>query len=267
MEINGNLTTSVFLSSLATTSSVNRINNTVYDPSEPVGGRSQEPERRITPLTKISQGLRDVNDGINLLEQASKGYAAINESLTDLQALASAATDEEFTNEERFTLDKRAQQIKDDLVDSVDTTAFKGTSLLEQASNTITLDISFDASGTFEVGAFDIESLFEAVSFDDFDLTSVKGAEASLGILASLTEEVGKANAQISESASRLSTYVGNLDYTDSESIGNYSPIEISIVADDVNSFLQGQLVRDNSTVLQVHTNPDSHQVLGLLKS
>ncbi len=267
MEINGNLTTSVFLSSLATTSSVNRINNAVYDPSEPESGRSQTPEQRITPLTKISQGLRDVNDGINLLQQANKGYASISDTLTDLQALASAATDEELTNEERFTLDKRAQEIKDDLVESVDTTEFKGTSLLEQASNTITLDISFDASGTFEVGAFDIASLFEATDFDDFDLTTVKGAEASLDILASLTEEVDKANAQITESASRLATYVGNLDYEDSESIGNYSPVEISIVADDVNSFLQGQLTRDDSTVLQVYANPDSRKVLGLLKS
>ncbi len=267
MEINGNLTTSVFLSSLATTSSINRINNAVYDPSEPVSGRSQTPERRITPLTKISQGLRDVNDGINLLQQAKKGYASISDSLTDLQALASAATDEELTNEERFTLDKRAQKIKDDLVESVDTTEFKGTSLLDQATNTITLDISFDASGTFEVGAFDIESLFEAVNFDDFDLSTAKNAEASLDILASLATEVDKADAQISESATRLATYVGNLDFTDSESIGNYSPIEITIIADDVNSFLQGQLARDDSTVLQVHTNPDSHKVLGLLKS
>lgn len=266
MDISGNLTTSVFISSLSNTSSITRVNSQNSDLVEQRAEQADTPSRRIRPLTQVASKIRDVNDSVSLLQNLEANYSSLNDGLNKISLLAQNATNEELDNEQRFNLNERAQVLKERLIEGANRFSFNGAPL-SQPDESLSFQIVANANGNIKLSALDMESVFNEANFDQLDLSTVEKAEESVSILEELETDINAISDNINQSSERLDDFISTLSFTEKEAQKQLSASFDTIVARDIASLIQEQLKNSDSVFIQLDPETDKRQVLGLLKS
>ncbi len=266
MDIRGNLTTSVFISSLSNSSSVSKVNSHNSSLAEQSAELDDTPSLKIRPLTQVASKIRDVNDSVSLLQDLEAGYESINQGLNKISQLANSAVGEELDNEQRFNLNARAQDIKEQLIQDAEAFSFSNAPLLQQEES-LSFQIVANEEGNIKLGVLDIESLFSESGFDQLDLSTAENAEESLSTLEILQGEFTQIADDLAQSSDRLGDFVTNLSFTEKEAQTQLSSSFDTLIAQDIATLIQEQLKHSDSVFIQLEQNTEKRQVLGLLKS
>lgn len=267
MDISGNLSTSIYLSSLTNINSTNRVNTHNSDSVEENSELVDTPSRTIRPLSNIVTELRDVNNSVSLLQTVETGYRQLKEGIEQIRSLAMLAINEESTDEERLNLNNQALEVKASLTEDINNIRFNEAPLLEQQDKALSIHISANDNGHIELGVLDIQSLFSITGFNKLNLSTKDQAETSLDLLDNLQNEMQKMSDTISQSSTRLENYIDNLTISQTDSLNRISPIQDKNLARDVAAIINEQLKRDSPIFLQLDTSLTQRMVLGLLKS
>ena len=172
MDYYGNLVTDSFLSSLAKTNAVSRVNTTqnALTPADNTAHPNTH-DRKISPFDKITAALRNGNDSTTLLQKAEEGYESLTNNILLLQELTQQALAEEVTDERRAKLNDQAKALMGNMSDAVNGVQYNEAALLDPTTDALNLTLSADESSNIKVGLLDIENIFYSTGFNDIALT------------------------------------------------------------------------------------------------
>ncbi len=221
---------------------------------------------RITSqINGFSQSARNANDGISFLQTADSGLSSITDGIQRIRELALQASNGTLSDSDRGFLDAEAQQIKDELTRTVETTEFNGSPLYTNGDNT-TLQVGPNNGDDLDVSVGNIEQLFEDAGIADIDLSTAAGASSSLSALDEVQEGLNSSFADIGAGLNRLDSTISTLGASEVNAAESRSRIEDADFAKEISELVAGQTRRETSIAIQSQANAQKGFVLKFLE-
>ncbi|MDC0358708.1 hypothetical protein OAO01_07830, partial [Oligoflexia bacterium] len=105
-----------------------------------------------------NQGIRNLNDGLSLLNIADGALGQLSAVVTRQLELATQAANGTFTNEQRRVLDAEAQALRNEYRRIVDSTEFNGRQVFDGSSGTIRIQAGYGLDEGLALGVSGIPS-------------------------------------------------------------------------------------------------------------
>jgi len=225
-------------------------------------------------INGANQGVRNLNDGISMVQTAEGAIAAASDMAQRISTLATQAANSTYGPDERQAIvDEMLQLITS--IDSINTrTKFSGNSLLN--GDSFKIQISNESSDTFTL---------DSAGFDD--IGSDTGAAAllfgTIDGISTLTEDVAEFNAvqdaakeyitALNTQRSLLGAYQNQLEYT----VSNVTDLSANLsaarsrvqdtdYAAETASLTKGQILQQAATAMLAQANQMPNVILTLLK-
>ncbi len=152
--------TSALRSSFKRLSSGLRINNSGDDAAGLAISESLKADTRV-----LTQGVRNINDGISVLSIADGALGQLSDIVVRLQELATAAANGTLSNKQRGSLDREAQSLAKEYNRIARTTSFNGVSLFDGTATDTQLQagysqLSYNLGGAIGDGTFGAKQSF-----------------------------------------------------------------------------------------------------------
>ena len=123
-------------------SSGQRINRASDDAAGLAISDSLRADRRV-----LSQGIRNLNDGVSLLNIGEGALSELTNIITRIQELAEQAANGTLGTRQRQSLDKEAQQLSKEYTRIAQTVEFNGIKMFDGSVSSLTLQAGFGSSG------------------------------------------------------------------------------------------------------------------------
>ena len=180
-----------------------RVNSSKDDPAGLAIGQNMS-----TKILNLNQGIRNINDGINLIQTAESGLDSINMMLQRIRELSVQAANATNSDEQRGYLNLEARQLQIAINQVIESTSWNEQNLLGEGFNK-TLKLGAGAQDDFRVEIPKL-SLF-STTFNTYQSTSkgtsISGVDASVGQLTINNINIGLSS---SLSASNLALAINN---------------------------------------------------------
>jgi flagellin len=134
-------------------------------------------EKMRASLRSISQGIRNANDGISMIQTAEGGMNEIGNILVRFRELSTQAASDTVSNTERGFIDKEVQQLKQEVNRISNSTEFNGHHLLNGEGDS--LDIQIGLNNNSELDRFKYDTSHTSVTLDKLGLSGVSTADKS----------------------------------------------------------------------------------------
>lgn len=105
-----------------------------------------------TDARVFNQGLRNINDGVSLLNIADGTVSQLSEIVTRLQELAEQSANGTFSDDQRVSLDTEAQQLRQEFVRITKTAAFNGINLFSGEIQKLRIQAGVGLDGSLASG-------------------------------------------------------------------------------------------------------------------
>jgi len=99
----------------------------------------------------FGQAIKNVNDGVSLLNVADSTLSALNEILQRQIELASQSANGTYSSSQRFALNKEAQQLHEEYNRQVQSASFNGLKLLNGSNGRINVQAGIGTAGVYSV--------------------------------------------------------------------------------------------------------------------
>jgi flagellin len=180
-----------------------RVNSSKDDPAGLAIGQNMS-----TKILNLNQGIRNINDGINLIQTAESGLDSITLMLQRIRELSVQAANATNSDEQRGYLNLEARQLQIAINQVIESTSWNEQNLLGEGFNK-TLKLGAGAQDDFRVEIPKL-SLF-STTFNTYQSTSkgtsISGVDASVGQLTINNINIGLSS---SLSASNLALAINN---------------------------------------------------------
>ena len=180
-----------------------RVNSSKDDPAGLAIGQNMS-----TKILNLNQGIRNINDGINLIQTAESGLDSITLMLQRIRELSVQAANATNSDEQRGYLNLEARQLQIAINQVMESTSWNEQNLLGEGFNK-TLKLGAGAQDDFRVEIPKL-SLF-STTFNTYQSTSkgtsISGVDASVGQLTINNINIGLSS---SLSASNLALAINN---------------------------------------------------------
>jgi len=227
-----------------------------------------------TQINGANQGIRNLNDGISLVQTAEGAIAAASEMAQRISTLATQAANSTYGAEERLSIINEMKQLIVS-IDSIQTrTKFSGNDLL--SDDDFTIQISNDSTDTFvlDADAFaDIGSSASASAAYDLDAAINGASAASFSTFNDIQDEAHLYITALNEQRSLLGAYQNQLEYTVSnvtDLSANLSAARSRVVdtdyAAETANLTKGQILQQAATAMLAQANQMPNVILTLLK-
>jgi flagellin len=153
-------------SSLEKLASGSRINRAADD----AAGLAISEKMRAT-LRSVSQGIRNANDGISMIQTAEGGMNEIGNILVRFRELSTQAASDTVSNTERGFIDKEMQQLKQEVGRISASTEFNGHKLLNGEGDS--LEIQIGVNNNPELDRFKYDTSRTSVTLDKLGIGGI----------------------------------------------------------------------------------------------
>ena len=255
-----------------------RINRASDDPSGLAVADTLKSDIRV-----LQQGLRNVNDGISLLNVAESALGSQADLLIRLQELAAQSSSGTVTDAERANLQVEFDQLRSEITRIADTTEFNSQLLLtgnlhNTAASPIILQIGLDNTA---ISQFDLSTqvdltpvavastTFDAagLEIDTLDISTAAGALAALAPLDAALANVNAARTATGAVQDRLFSIVSQQAITIENTIGAESQIRDADIAEEIALLTRNQILVEAAAAVLAQANLIPEIVLQLLPS
>ncbi|VUD40566.1 Flagellin [Thalassocella blandensis] len=220
-------------------------------------------ERLTRQVDGFSQSIRNANDGVSYLQTADAGLSGISDGIQRIRELALQASNSTLTENDRSVLNEEAQQIKNDIQRTVETSQFNGRQLLTNNDNGLRLQLGPESDDQLQLQLDDVsETLSE---FNDLDLSSPQNAQSAINVLDDVQENVVQVRADIGAGLNRIDAAINNLSQSELSAQQSRSRIADADIAKEVSELTVNQIKRDVSIAIQVQANKRGNALLNLL--
>lgn len=229
--------------------------------------------RMAAQINGLTQGARNLNDGISLTQTGEGGLDQVSEILRRGRDLAVQAANGTNAASDREGI----QNNWEELVDQVDTiangTAFNGQKLLDGSFSGAIYQTGTGSDGMVAVGAIGNMSAAHLGRSDQaqqglrsVDLSTQEGASAAIAVFDAALEQVNSQRAELGASQNLLSSTINNLSTVNERVQASRSRIDSADYAQQVSDMARSQMLQQAGTSVLAQANQLPPGVLSLLR-
>ena len=238
-----------------------RINNSVDD----VAGMAIA-TRLTSQIRGLNQAVRNLNDGINMMQTAEGAMIEQSNMLQRMRELAIQAMNGTYSNTQRGYLDKEFQQLTSQIGEIAKDTKWNDQTLLDAsvASGTFTYQAGAGSGQTISVriGAMTVTGL----QITSAAIDSLSNATGTLDLIGSALETINSQRAVIGAGINRMAYATDNLANISSNQTQSRSTIMDTDYALATTQLSKNQIIQQAATAMLAQANQQPQQVLSLLK-
>lgn len=220
--------------------------------------------RLTSQINGFSQSVRNGNDGISLLQTADGALTSINDSLQQIRELALQAGNGTLNDSDRQAINAEAQQLREEISRTVESTQFNGQSLLNRSED-LSIQLGSNTDDSVSVGVGNVAQFLEDAGFENLDLSSSSGASEALNIVNESQASILGAQANVGGQSNRIDSSINSLLNSQERAAESRSRIEDANIAREVSELSADRVRRDISIALLAQANSDRDNVLRLL--
>ena len=170
MNINGSIGSLTSIQNTINTSS-ERISNgrRINSAADDAAGQALT-NRFNSQIRAFDQALRNANDGVSFLQTVDANLSNINDGLVQLEELALQASNGILSDSDRASINDQAQQIKDELLRTLETSLFNDKSVFGGEDTNI--QIGNEDADTITLNSNNLQQIFVDLEFNELDLSS-----------------------------------------------------------------------------------------------
>ncbi|SEA43949.1 flagellin [Alkalimonas amylolytica] len=207
------------------------------------------------------QATRNVYDGVSLARVYDQGLQAIEENLQDLNTLAIQAGNGIYGASERQALQQQANQLLDNIRQTIDNTEFAGKGLFNQSG-----DVTFGTGdSSLSLATDDVSALLSSSDLFDFDLTNPAQLGTALGNVQQSLQQLGGLRA---DTGATINAFEAAASVIDRQRIGESearSRIEDLDYAKAVSDQVAGNILLQSSISVAAQGRVQQEQALRIL--
>ena len=215
-------------------------------------------------INEFSQSSRNANDGVSFLQTAEGGLSSVTQNLERIRELSLQASNGTLNDSDRQALNEEAQQLRDEVVRTVETTSFNGQTLLNNDEST-NIQLGADETNSVDISVDNLGQFLDDIDFENLDISTVEGAQGALDLVDQTQTQVDSSLSDIGAQTNRLESSVNTLFNSEIEASGSRSRIEDADLAREVTDLTTDELRRDVSIAIQSQANQQGRNVLRLL--
>ena len=248
-----------------------RINRASDDP----GGLAIADSRK-SDIRVLRQGLRNLNDGISLVNVAEAGLNSQSDILIRMRELAAQSASGTVTDPERANLQLEFVQLRNEIDRISNTTEFNGQTLLDGslasgAANPIIIQFGLDgtANSQFnlntEADVDDVDST--GLGINALDISTQAGATTALTTLDTALDTLSAERSGLAAVQNRLTRILPTQTILIENLTASESQIRDADIAEEVSLLARNQILVETATAMLAQANLIPEQVLQLLPS
>lgn len=250
-----------------------RINRASDDPGGLAIAESMRSDIRV-----LRQGLRNLNDGISLVNVAEAGMNQISDILIRMRELAAQSASGTITDPERANLELEFVQLRNEIDRISNATEFNGITLLDgsldstvAAANQIVIQFGLDGTANSqlnlntEADVDDIDSTF--LGIDGEDISTQGGASTALTNLDNALDLLSGERASLAAVQNRLTRILPGQAILVENLTAAESQIRDADIAEEIALLARNQILVETATAMVAQANLIPEQVLKLLPS
>jgi len=228
-------------------------------------------------INGANQGVRNLNDGISLVQTAEGAIAAATEMAQRISTLATQAANSAYGSTERQAIKDEMNQLVSSINSIQTRTKFSGNALL--SSESFTIQISNESSDTYVMasgGFADIGITTSGSASASALYTAISGAlttTANIGTFNTIQDTAADYITALATQRSTLGAYQNRLEYT----VSNVTDLSANLsaarsrvqdtdYATETASLTKGQILQQAATAMLAQANQMPNVILTLLK-
>jgi len=230
-------------------------------------------QNMTSQIRGLNQAVRNVNDGINMMQTAEGAMVEQTNMLQRMRELAVQAMNGTYSNVQRSYLDKEFQQLTEQIGAIAKDTLWNDQKLLDGTGGSL-------ADGTFTyqagqaeeqtisvtVGVMTVSGLGIASAAAGSDITTGESAAAALPIISSALEKINLQRAEIGAGINRMAYAADNLTNIASNQTQSRSSIMDTDYALATTQLAKTQIIQQAATAMLAQANQQPQGVMALLK-
>lgn len=215
--------------------------------------------------TSERQALRNINDGISVVQVAGGALDGASDMLSRMRELAVQASSGTLAAAGRDAIQSEYEQLADELDRVADTTEFNGVQLADGSQPSLDVQVGPDAGDAVSLDLPDVSAAGLGVDTASLDYSSAAGAQAAIGAIDAAIEMVSAASSELGASENRLGSALDVMT-TEQESLtAASSRIQDTDFADAVATLASQQIMQDVDIALQAQANMSRASMMQLL--
>ncbi|CAM3258795.1 Flagellin [Sphingomonas antarctica] len=212
----------------------------------------------------FTQASRNANDGISLAQTAEGALSETSNILVRMRELAVQSANGTLTSSDRTALQAEVTQLTSQIGDIATRTNFNGTSLLNNASTSISIQTGVASGQTVSIAIGDMQAA--ALGVGSLDLSTASGASGALSTLDTAINTVAAQRANLGAVQNRLESTVNNLASSVENLSASKSAIEDTDYSVETTKLASSQILAQASTAMLAQANQSQQGVLSLLR-
>jgi len=230
-------------------------------------------QNMTSQIRGLNQAVRNVNDGINMMQTAEGAMVEQTNMLQRMRELAVQAMNGTYSNVQRSYLDKEFQQLTEQIGAIAKDTLWNDQKLLDGTGGSLADGTFIYQAGQAEgqtisvtVGVMTVSGLGIASAAAGSDITSGESAAAALPIISSALEKINLQRAEIGAGINRMAYAADNLTNIASNQTQSRSSIMDTDYALATTQLAKTQIIQQAATAMLAQANQQPQGVMALLK-
>lgn len=217
-------------------------------------------ERMTSQIRGLGQAMRNVNDGVSMIQTADGAMEEISNSLQRMRELAVQASTDTVNTTDKGSLNSEFAQLSASISEITSRTTFNNVSLLDGAS--INVQSGYNSGESTSVSLTDVSSL---TALSD-DISSTSGASGAITKLDADLDRISSARATAGAAQSRLESTARNLANVIENVSSARSGIRDADFAAETANLTRTQILQQAGAAMLAQANQLPQNVLSLLR-
>ena len=217
----------------------------------------------------LNQAVRNVNDGINLLQTADGALVETSNMLQRMRELAVQSSNATNSAGQRGYLDKEFKSLQEEITRIGDNTAWNNANVFGTgagAPNNLVFQAGVSAGQTISVSLAGMNATALAVASDAANITTFTAAQSAISTVDTAIEIVNSARSRMGATMNQLSYSADNMVNISTNIAASRSTIMDTDYATASATLSKSQIIQQAATAMLAQANQQPQSVLSLIK-
>ena len=216
----------------------------------------------------LNQAVRNVNDGINLLQTADGALVETSNMLQRMRELAVQSSNATNSSGQRGYLDKEFKSLQEEISRIGDNTAWNNSNVYGTVTTSVNLvfQAGVSAGQTISVSLAGMNATALAVASDVANITTFTAAQSAISTVDTAIETVNSARSRMGATMNQLSYSADNMVNISTNIAASRSTIMDTDYATASATLSKSQIIQQAATAMLAQANQQPQSVLSLIK-
>jgi flagellin len=217
-------------------------------------------------IAVLEQGSRNAQDGISMMQAMEGAMATVDDALIRMQQLAEQAATESYSTAQRTIMNSEFNEMRLEIDRIAGATKFNEITMLNSASNTISIHFGELSTDKIDVTTSKINSASNGLNITNINISSVDAALTALGRIETAISTKDTARAKFGYKMNRLESTISVLNIQAENLLAAESRISDVDVATEMAAMTRNQVLAQAGVAMLAQANTMPQMALTLLR-